>query len=596
MDRHGRRRFVSTNRGERRTGGQTGTTWLCRAAITQDHDENLWIGTDGGGLVRWHHGQFDSLNDNLFATSDVLSLLEDDEGSLWVGTDGVGLLRLRDGKFTTAGESEGLQGKVAWSITPRKSGGVWVGSDGGLSSYVDGKFQHIAGPHGHENISVRAVLEDRQNALWAGTEGAGVYRIDKSGMRVFNHDNGLSGDTVLALFEDRSNRIWIGTNQGLDLFEDGHVTSMQSLLGGSSRSPVRFVYEDLAGKLWVGTETQGLFVIDGGTTRHFAIADGLPSDYVIAIHEDDRGEMWVGTTEGLAVWRGGKVISLANRGGPLHETILGILEDDAHQFWLTTNKGLVSVARSELDELVDGGTRSPDFHIYALADGLRTLEFAGGNTSPGCRSPDGLLWFPSIRGIVIVNPRHFKTNTLPPPVHIEEVLVDGAPLNLADAANIAPGARQWEFHYTGLSLPGAAWLCISSIAWKDSTMIGSTPARAAPPTTPKLPPGTYSFHVIGSNNDGVWNESGASFRFTLKPHFYQTLWFALLCVIGLIAAVATWYRLRVRRLRRLAHALTEQVALRTKDLESANAALLHGQGTGRACRTGQVAVPGQYEP
>jgi signal transduction histidine kinase/ligand-binding sensor domain-containing protein/DNA-binding response OmpR family regulator len=553
--------------------------------ITQDHDDNLWIGTRGGGLVRWHNGQFDPLNDNRFATSEVLSLLEDNEGSLWVGTGGVGLLRLRDGKFTTAGESEGLQGNLVWSVTPRKSGGIWLGTDGGLSSYVDGKFQHIAGPHGHENIRVRAVLEDRQNALWAGTEGAGAYRIDKGGMRVFNHDSGLSGDTVLALFEDRSNRIWIGTNQGLDLIEDGHLTSMQSLLGTSSRSSVRFVYEDLAGKLWVATETQGLFVIDAGTTRHFAIADGLPSDWVISIHEDDRGEIWLGTTDGLAVWRGAKVISLGNRGGPLHETILGILEDDAHVLWLTTNKGLVSVARSALDELADGGTRLPDFHVYSLADGLRTLEFAGGNTSPGCRSPDGLLWFPSIRGIVRVNPRHFKTNTLPPPVHIEEVLVDGAPLSLADAANIAPGARQWEFHYTGLSL-----LVPHSSRFKyrlegfDNDWIDAGARRTAYYT--QVPPGTYSFHVIGSNNDGVWNESGASFRFTLKPHFYQTVWFALLCVIGLIAAVATWYRLRVRRLRRLAQALTEQVAVRTKDLESANAELL--QAKERAELAGQA--------
>ena len=551
--------------------------------ITQDRDDNLWIGT-GSSLVRWHNGQFDSLNDNQFAASDVLSLLEDDEGSLWVGTAGVGLLRLRDGKFTTAGESEGLQGKVTWSITPRKSGGVWVGSDGGLSSYVDGKFQHIAGPHGHENIRVRAVLEDRQNALWVGTAGAGAYRIDKGGMTVFNHESGLSGDTVLALFEDRSNRIWIGTNKGLDVIEDGHVTSMQSLLG-SSRSPVRFVYEDLAGKFWVGTETQGLFVIDGATTSHFAVADGLPSDYVIAIHEDDRGEMWVGTTDGLAMWRGGKVISLANRGGPLHETILGILEDDAHQFWLTTNKGLVSVARSELDEFAAGGTGLPAFHTYALADGLRTLEFAGGNSSPGCRSPDGLLWFPSIRGIVIVNPRRFKTNSLPPPVHIEEVLVDGAPMGVADGAKIAPGARQWEFHYTGLSL-----LVPHSVHFKyrlegfDTEWIDAGTRRTAYYT--QLPPGSYSFHVIGSNNDGVWNEAGASFRFTLEPHFYQTLWFALLCIIGLIAAVATWYRLRVRRLRRLAHALTEQVALRTKDLESANAELL--QAKERAELAGQA--------
>jgi ligand-binding sensor domain-containing protein/signal transduction histidine kinase/DNA-binding response OmpR family regulator len=553
--------------------GQLGSVVV---VIAHDHDGNLWVGTSGGGLVRWYNGKFDALNDNLFATSDIHSLLEDNEGSLWVGTHGVGLLRLREGKFVTAGESEGLQAKVAWSITPRSSGGVWVGSDGGLSSYIDGRFQHIAGPQGHENIRVRSVLEDRENVLWAGTKGAGVYRIDQRGMSVFNHDNGLSGDTVLAINEDRSNRIWIGTNQGLDVIANGHVTSMQSLLGGSSRSAVQLIYEDRLGKLWVGTETQGLFVIDGATTRHLAVADGLPSDWVISIHEDSRGEIWLGTTDGLALWRGGKVVSLANLGGPLHETILGILEDDANQLWITTNKGLVSVALSALDAAAAGGTRLRDFHQYELGDGLRTAEFAGGNTSPGCRSPDGMLWFPSIRGIVRINPRHFKTNTLPPPVHIEEVLVDGTPLGLADAANIAPGARQWEFHYTGLSL-----LVPHGVHFKyrlegfDNDWIDAGARRTAYYT--QLPPGTYSFHVIGSNNDGVWNESGASFRFTLKPHFYQTIWFALLCIIGLIAAIATWYRLRVGRLRRLAQTLREQVALRTKDLESVNTALLHAK-------------------
>jgi ligand-binding sensor domain-containing protein/signal transduction histidine kinase/CheY-like chemotaxis protein/HPt (histidine-containing phosphotransfer) domain-containing protein len=554
-------------------------------AIAHDHDDNLWIGTRGGGLVRWHNGRFDSLTDNLFATSDLRALLEDNEGSLWVGSYGVGLLRLREGKFATAGESEGLQGNLTWSLTPRKSGGIWVGSDGGLSSYVDGKFQHFAGPQGHENIRVRAVLEDRQGALWAGTTGAGAFRIDPSGMSVFNHGNGLSGDSVLALFEDHSNKMWVGTNQGLDVIVDGHVTSMQSLLGSWSRSAVHLIYEDHTRKLWVATGTQGLFIIEAGIAHHFTMADGLPSDWVISIHEDDRGEMWLGTTDGLALWRDGKIISLANRGGPLQETILGILEDDAHYFWLTTNKGLVSVARSGLDAVAAGGTILPEFRIYKLADGLRTAEFAGGNTSPGCRSPDGLLWFPSIRGIVRVNPHEFKTNTLPPPVHIEEVLVDGVPLSIADAAKIAPGARQWEFHYTGLSL-----LVPHSSHFKyrlegfDSKWIDAGARRTAYYT--QLPPGTYSFHVIGSNNDGVWNESGASFRFTLKPHFYQTIWFALLCIVGLIAAVATWYRLRVGRLRRLAHALTEQVALRTQDLESANAALL--QAKERAELAGQA--------
>src|SRR4029077_2969541 len=86
----------------------------------------------------------------------------------------------------------------------------------------------------------------------------------------------------------------------------------------------------------------------------------------------------------------------------------------------------------------------------------------------------------------------------------------------------------------------------------------------------RLPPGSYSFRVIASNNDGVWNETGASIQFTLKPRFHQTLWFDLLCVLAVVAAAGAWYRRRVGRLRRLAGALSEQVATRTRDLEWAN--------------------------
>ena len=545
-------------------------------SITHDHDDNLWIGTRGAGVARWRDGHFDLLNSNQFATSDICSLLEDKEGSLWVGTYGVGLLRLREGKFSTAGEPEGLPTNLSWSITPRKSGGLWVGTDGGLNSYVDGEFRHYNGPPRHENIRVRAVLEDTQNSLWAGTAGAGVYRLDRRGMTVFNHDNGLSGDSVLALLEDHRGRIWAGTNQGLDVIEDGRVASMQSLLGGSDPSAVHAIYEDHSGKLWVATQTQGLFIIDGTSTLHLGMPDGLPSDWVIALHEDERGAMWLGTTDGLAVWRDGKVTSLAAVGGPLRATILQILEDDAHQLWMTTNNGLISVARSALETLAAGGTFPPDFHMYGLTDGLRSAEFDGGNTSPGCRSPDGILWFPSIRGIVRVDPRHIKTNTLPPPVHIEEVVVDGVPVSLAGTAEIAPGARQWEFHYTGLSL-----LVPQRSRFKyrlegfDKNWIDAGSRRTAYYT--QLRPGSYTFRVIARNNDGVWSESGAAFRFTLKPHFYETLWFALLCILAFIGAAASLYRLRVGHLRGLARALTEQVALRTRDLESANAALLHAK-------------------
>ncbi len=545
-------------------------------ALARDHDGNLWIGTRGGGLVRWHDGKFTALASNQFANSDVRALLEDDEGSLWVGSYGVGLLRLHDAKFASAGEPEGLQGNLTWSITPRKSGGVWVGSDGGVSSYVDGQFKHVAGPPGHEDIRVRAVLEDRQGALWVGTDGAGAYRLDARGMTVFNRHDGLSGETVTALTEDHLSRIWIGTNEGLDLIEHDKVTSMQSLLGAPGSAAVHLIYEDRGHNLWVATEARGLFLIGARGTRHLGTKDGLPSDWVISIHEDERGILWLGTTDGLALWHDDKLKSLARFGGPLQETIVQLLEDDSHRMWLTTNKGLLSVPRAELDALASGGTRIPDFHTYGVADGLRTAEFDGGNTSPGCRSPDGFLWFPSVRGIVRVDAAHIRTNTLPPPVHIEQVAVDGRSLTLIDGTEVPPGVRQWEFQYTGLSLlvPQRS-LFRYRLEGFDKGWIDAGNRRTAYYTG--LAPGTYTFHVTASNNDGVWSEAGDRFRFTLKPHFYQTSWFALLCILAVVCAVGAVYRLRVGHLRHLAGALSEQVARRTRDLETANAELVQAR-------------------
>jgi len=544
--------------------------------LTFDHDGNLWIGTLGGGLVRWHHGEFVALTSDHFARSDLRAIFEDAEGSIWIGSYGGGLLRLRDGKFAPYGEAEGLQGNLAWTVTPRKRGGVWVGTDAGLSEFNGEGFRHIAGPRGYENARVRSLLEDDHGALWVGTDGTGVYRLDGAGMTTFNHRRGLSGNTVKALHQDRQGRIWVGTDVGLDRIENDQVTSMQALLKVSGPTTVSLIYEDRGGKLWVATDAHGLFLVDANGTRHFGLADGLPSDRVTAIHEDERGFIWLGTTDGMAVWHAGAITSLTKFAAPLRETILQVLEDGQHHFWLTTNKGLFTVARSDLDSLALSGTGVPSFQVYGLPDGLRTAEFDGGNTSAGCRTPDGALWLPSIRGIVRVDPAHIRTNSLPPLVHIEDVTADAAPVPLQQGTEVAPGRQQWQFHYTALSLLAPLRTQFRyRLEGFDKDWVDAGDRRTAYYT--RLPPGTYTFKVIAANNDGIWNETGASFRFTLRPQFYQTLWFALLCALLVVLAGGGLYRLRTGRLRRLASDLSEQVTQRTRDLESANAELLQAK-------------------
>ena len=537
--------------------------------LAVDRDGNLWIATHGAGLVRWREGVFTALTTNQFQGGDLRGLLVDPEGSLWIGTYGSGLLRLRDGRFVSAGAPEGLVGNLVWTVTTRKAGGVWVGTDAGLSSYVDGRFQHMPAPKGLGSVRVRSALETRDGSLWVGTDGAGGYRSDSRGMVLYNRDNGLEGQNVYALLEDRAGRVWIGTNEGLSVFDNGKIESRQSLLSDWPKASVKLIYEDAAGKLWVGTDSQGLFLIDGSGTRHFGAAEGLPSDWVTSIHEDERGTIWLGTMDGLGLWRGGKITSLAAAGGPLRETILGILEDDRHVLWLTTNKDLASVSRDAIDSYLRNPERHPAVQVYGSADGLRTSEFCGGNTSPGVRTPDGLLWFPSIKGLVRVDPAHIASNPLPPPVQIEQVLVDNKTLPLTDGMRVAAGSQQWEFHYTALSMLVPQRVQFQyQLLGMDRDWVDAGNRRTAYYT--RLTPGNYTFRVRAANNDGVWNEAGASIRFTLDPLYYQTWWFFLICLLALLGSIAFLYRLRVGHLGRLARTLSGEVARRTADLELAN--------------------------
>jgi signal transduction histidine kinase/ligand-binding sensor domain-containing protein/CheY-like chemotaxis protein/HPt (histidine-containing phosphotransfer) domain-containing protein len=545
-------------------------------ALATDRDGNLWIATHGGGLIRWRDGIFTRLSTNQFAARELRSLLEDDEGSLWVGSYGEGLLRLRDAKFVSAGVPEGLQNGLTWTVTPRSNGGVWLGTDGGLSSYDGGNFQHVAAPKGAEATRVRAVVEDRHHTLWVGTQGAGMYRIDQNGAKPFDLSRGHANNSVFALLEDRQGRIWVGSNEGLDLIDQGKLMSQQSLLPSSIRASVHLIHEDQAGKLWVGTEASGLFLIEHGSGRHFGAEDGLPSDWVISLHEDERGYIWLGTTDGVALWRNGKLISLARAAGPLRETILQILEDGSHRFWITTNKGLMSVPRDDLDEIADGGLKKPDIKFYTLADGLRTSEFDGGNTSPGCRMPDGTLWFPSIAGLVRVDPQHIRINTVAPIVHIEQALVDGVPLAMTDGIDVKPGQEKWEFEYTASSLMVPERTTFKyRLDGYDKDWIDARNRRTAYYT--HLPAGRYTFRVAAANNDGIPSKHDAELHFKLDPPFYQTWWFISLVVLGVLGAAIALYRFRVGHLRKLAAALAEQVAFRTQDLEHANTELLQAK-------------------
>jgi len=179
---------------------------------------------------------------------------------------------------------------------------------------------------------------------------------------------------------------------------------------------------------------------------------------------------------------------------------------------------------------------------------MKSKECNGGFQPAAWKGADGRLWFPTVKGVAVVDPDHLRINDLAPPVVIESVIVDGATVDLLEGPRFSSEKEKFEFHFTGLSYNAPEKVRFKyKLEGFDKDWVDAGTKREASYTN--IRPGHYTFRVIASNNDQVWNSTGASFQFYLQPHFYQTYWFYLACVV--MALLLGWasYNLRVRQMR-----------------------------------------------
>ncbi len=534
--------------------------------IASDRDGNLWVAV-GQGLMRITAGNADMLQ-LPGSIGRLWAVHEDREGNLWVGSAGAGLHKLSDAKFASYGPQEGLDGGLMWSIGGAPDGSLWIGSDIGPSRYVNGRMEYVGKRYGLVNTRVRAVLVARSGAVWLGTFGRGLFRIENEHVMQFTKEqHGLSDDSIDALAEDGRGRLWVGTHRGVDIVDEGRVQALTEL---SANGPfaVSHLFIDRSDTAWIGTD-HGLFTVNDQHVKHYGPADGLPGVNVFGIHPAPDGAVWIATNQGMAhVQDDHRVTSLVSGGGVFRESVMGLLDDAYGRLWLTTNKGLFLIDGGALDAFVRDPSKLPEIRRFGLADGLRTNEFDGANSGAGYRTKDGELWFPTNRGLVRIDPARIPVNPLPPPVHIENVRVDGKSLDVSSSTRVGAGSERVEFDYTALSFraPERVQFKFQLVGF-DSAWVDAGNRRTAYYTG--LPPGKYTFRVIASNNDGVWNTEGASFAFELLPHFYQTNWFLALCVtVGLLLSIGL-HRFRVAQLRARAQHMTMLVAERTRELSAA---------------------------
>jgi signal transduction histidine kinase len=285
---------------------------------------------------------------------------------------------------------------------------------------------------------------------------------------------------------------------------------------------------------------------------------------------DRQQTLWIGTRGGgLNRFKAGKFTAYTSKEGLFSDEVYEILEDDFGYFWMSCRKGIFRVSRKQLDDLDRGAIQAIGCTVFGRADGLPSVQCNGLSKPAGWKGKDGRLWFPTIRGVVAVEPG-LKTNDQPPPVFIEEVLADGRPLRPEGAApsdaltlTIPPGRGGIEIHYTALSFQAPEknrfkyWLEQTDPGWMDAGAARSVSYN-------NLAPGKYRFRVMACNNDGVWNEKGAMLSLIFVPHYWQTWWFKVALVAALALVLASLYRSRVRRLRAI-ETLRIQIAANLHD-------------------------------
>ncbi len=617
-DRHGSL-WIGTPKGLGRLQGGVWTTfteedglpssWI--STLLEDRDGNLWIGTMDGTLSRFRDETFITYPGEAFSGKDLVTLLEDRDGNLWIGTWGVGLCRLRDERITCFGRRDGLSSDVVSTLFEDREGSLWLGTEGGgLNRVRDQRFTPFTTREGLPHERVWVVSEDRDGDLWIGTDGGGLARLSHGEITTYTTREGLASDYINALHPGRDGSLWIGTDHGLDRWREGRIGSEPS--GRIDPSTVVLALsEDHRGNLWIGTESEGLFRLRDGELTVYTTAGGLPEGSVRALHVDRRGVLWIGTDGGLAtleegkiaayvaaasttfvrviyedaqgtLWVGtrghgllrigdGELTSYTTREGLANDVVYHLLEDSRQNFWMSCNQGIFRVSRKELDDLAHGAVSSVRSVAYGRTDGMKSIECGGGSQPAGARTRDGRLWFPTLQGLVIIDPEDLKLNELPPPVHIERVIRDDVPVDHAALAaggrlTLPPGTRELEFHYTALSLRDPRKVRFKyRLTGYDDQWVDAGTRRAAYYTN--MLPGSYRFQVIASNDDGVWNETGDRVELYLRPAFYQTGTFYLLGAVALALLIWGGHRLRMQRLLRHNRELRDL----QKQLEARNA-------------------------
>ena len=505
--------------------------------FTEDHEGNIWMGTQGGGIIQYSRNNFIAFNFKSIINGDVVrTIFQDSEGNWWFGLSSAGIVKYDGNRFTPFSKGQFPALVNVRDIIELDDKSLLLLTFNGLYIY-NGKNLAAAnqqfgfsGPHQFTNA-----IKDG-STIWLATQGDGVFRIDSGNVTQFSIDNGsLLSNQIHSLYKDKAGNIWICTNNGISRYKNGHIGSYTTENGLNSTIVLQ-VTEDHFGRYWIATFSGGINVLDNDKFSYLTSAEGLSSDIIYSILTDNQGDIWAGTQNGV------DKISFDNMG-----KISGIKH-------------------------------------FGIQDGFTGIE---NNGAANLADRNGNLWFGTVKGAMKYDPKINESNKTTPIVQITDIRLFFREVNWSNPAFDAfrSGVRPWNDLPENLVFPhdsnhlSFAFEALSYMApekvryqWKLegldenwSPVSGNTEA-----IYPKIPPGDYVFKVRAMNNDGVWSPEPASFAFKILPPWWQSTWFIIVAGLLTLAVFASVLQLRIRIIKAKKEELEELVHVKTIEVVNKN--------------------------
>lgn len=541
-------------------------------SMYRDSDSNVWLST-GHGLLRYNaNGLASSEAVASGSAAQVTALFEDREGNLWTGSP-IGIERIRDGAFVTY-SPRSLESESSGPIYVDQGGRAWFAPFGGGLQWLDGDATGTVRNDGLDQDVVYSITGN-EHELWVGRQKGGLTRLQyKSGAivtRTFAKKDGLSQDGVYAVHLSRDGSLWAATiSSGLSHFVNGRFENYTKDSGMVSDTVVS-IAETADATMWFATPN-GLSTFSNGQWHVFMERDGLPSDNVQCLFADSKGVVWIGTANGLAFARSGHVEALRDEPVVLKEAILGIAEGRDGRLWIATANHVFAAQR---DKLLNQSVLEEDVRTFGLEDGLLGTEGVKRERSVFADN-SGRIWFSMNRGLSVVDTARTVDNSRPAAVQLEQISVDGNLKEIKAGIRVPPGSHRVTFAYSGLSLSVPEHVRFK-YKLENFDQSWSEPVTTREAVYTNLDSGKYRFRVMASNSEGVWNSAESSVGIEIAPVFWSTWWFRVCGVLLVGLMVATYFRLRIRRMEQQMNIrFDERLAERTRIARELHDSLLQG--------------------